>query len=185
MAELMKMQFGIWAPVWGREPYTCIRSGPGSPMGRSTFGGSYMGMPRLALSQYSQSYSLRGSSNAASNYQSTVATCFVLFIVDMESYNKAVMLTRQHPDHYITADWDWTLCWLKHSLFNVLVGFLTVQCCADVVINVCLVNKNWCLHHTFEFRYFRSFMGNVNMLFSDLIARSRQRPNHQKILFQV
>jgi len=63
-----------------------------------------MGMPRLALSQYSQSYSLQGSSNAASNYQSTVAACFVLFIVDMESYNKAVMLTRQHPDHYITAD---------------------------------------------------------------------------------
>jgi len=32
-----------------------------------------------------------------------IETC-VLFVADMEGYNKAVKLIHQHPDHYITAD---------------------------------------------------------------------------------
>jgi len=28
----------------------------------------------------------------------------MMFIVDMEGYNKAVKLIHQYPDHYITAD---------------------------------------------------------------------------------
>jgi len=28
----------------------------------------------------------------------------LLFVADMEGYNKAIKLTHQHPDHYMIAD---------------------------------------------------------------------------------
>jgi len=52
-----------------------ILSGSWIPTERDTFGRSHSGMPTLACGRYSQMYSLEDSSNAASGYQSTVATC--------------------------------------------------------------------------------------------------------------
>jgi len=46
------------------------------PQGKKHFfGGVILGKPRLARGRYSQRYSLEGRSDAASVYQSTVATC--------------------------------------------------------------------------------------------------------------
>ena len=52
-----------------------ILSGSWIPTERDTFGRSHSGMPTLACGRYSQMYSLEDSSNVASGYQSTVATC--------------------------------------------------------------------------------------------------------------
>jgi len=49
-----------------------------SPHRKGHFWGSYMGMPRLACSRYSQLYSLGGGGDAASSYQSTVTTCLLM-----------------------------------------------------------------------------------------------------------
>jgi len=69
----------VWGvDLWGlKEPY--ISWGLGSPpRGKSTFLKSYFGILKLACCQYSQPYSPWGSSNTASNYESTLTTCLTL-----------------------------------------------------------------------------------------------------------
>jgi len=63
----------LWEP---KEP--CFGWGLRSPHRKGHFWGSYMGMPRLACSRYSQLYSLGGGGDAASSYQSTVTTCLLM-----------------------------------------------------------------------------------------------------------
>ena len=74
MAEPTEMPFGS-STRRGICPRKHILCGSWIPTERDTFGRSHSGMPTLACGRYSQMYSLEDSSNAASGYQSTVATC--------------------------------------------------------------------------------------------------------------
>ena len=76
MTDPLEMLFRKWSHGAQPPKQLCIRSGPGS-QNNDTFGKTYLHMPRLARGRYSQPYSLGGSSDAASGYQSTVAICFL------------------------------------------------------------------------------------------------------------
>ena len=54
-----------------------LAEGPDLPKEMGNLGGSDLGMARLASSRYSQPYSLGGRNDAASDYQSTVASFYI------------------------------------------------------------------------------------------------------------
>ena len=59
---------------WGPRNHYLV--GAQIPMERGTFGGSYLGMPRVAHGRYCQPYLLGDRNNAISGYQSTVAISY-------------------------------------------------------------------------------------------------------------
>ena len=73
MAE--QIDISLWNfDSWGPRNHYLV--GARIPMERGTFGGSYLGMPRVAHGRYCQPYLLGDRNNAISGYQSTVAISY-------------------------------------------------------------------------------------------------------------